>query len=1282
MLSLRYSIVFLLLFGTIYCFAQAANNDVETVYPIRRNHKVGYIYIKNYGAFEAIPPKYDYIGDTFLPWNTTLPGLTESPYRLFMIDEKLGLLDTLLREVIPNKYKRIRPLSDQYFAVEVDSLFVLTDRSGQVVDSTLYQNICLADPQFSSEITYLFVQNNNRWGIRQLNGPMIRDYQYADIQPAGKSGFYKVKTTFDTDRWQLIDLDGKALLPKGYRDILILDQNLIAVKEYDWFLYRRSPRENPTTSLHFNPTTTYEYIEKVNDRLAVFLERNETKLLPTELWDIGSQEKIQSFETYERSKDDYLPTFEHLDQSYSIQTDQVNITRGYRARKSWLIDNQGNPASGRYDHLAPTHRPYIYLGRNSEDEITPTGRRSVWTWKIVAPKLGINDNGPKSYHEIFPFQGNLAVTRTDDKYGLIYLTDDGKIDRLKENYTYINIVGQQEIHVQLGEKNIRYTIEGDSLRENLILDGRAISKNKIPKIKEAAILAEKQVAPNEVQRHSFRFSKIQTNTTPEGTKLVGTHEAKEENMRPKSPSSRLAIIQSPTRYTHAFELSDELIGLTHPPSPGTKTTFGPRVLDWNPAALSLYNFAEEQLVATPDMIGFRAFDKRYTTTTFIAPSGKMGLIDKYGKELLQNGKPIRYTYIGPFFDGKAVACKGGKLVLNKTKNNLETVVIRDKSSFVDEFHIKPHRLRGKDKTRYHNIHLVSTPEYPVEWVYIDPTGKVLFEVAADLAHDFNEADHTAQIDILIEVENNIGQTFKRTRSGLIDAAGRQLLKPEYNSIKRYADYYVVSKSGTPTISFTEKGHQIRKNPTRLRPFFDELSVFRAEDQTWGYIDKAGRVAIEPQFQMAKPFFEGRALVRTNDGEWIFIDTTGNKVFGTGLTGEHQWIMVGDFKEGRCWFKQPGKSLKWGLYDRNGNVLLEPRFYYKHTGRQNIEKRHQLLMDFSKGAATVQLKTTEGQIQYAVIDTTGNFLVQPKTFAVIDRFDHNGYAIFRKEDKGTLGLMSRSGSTLLKPAYHIIEGFVNGYARVKSDAGYWGIVDVTGTEVIPAKYLAVDTVSEGLVAVQYERNAWRYVDLQNRTRIKGPFEEAPEFENGITLVVQKNKQLIINNLGEPIRLKEGRPIFFSDGILGVAIELKNKVKFYYADAFGNNLFGRYFTEISPFHLVSAKVKVDSEVYTSKRYNGAINKQGVMVVPPKFNTLHFQPDGTIIVNPQVYKGIVGKSGKTILPVEYDQIIRTRSWNTSLTNATDSEDLIFRVEDGEKIGYVRLVGEEVEWLWELGF
>ncbi|HDS30236.1 MAG TPA: WG repeat-containing protein, partial [Firmicutes bacterium] len=52
------------------------------------------------------------------------------------------------------------------------------------------------------------------------------------------------------------------------------------------------------------------------------------------------------------------------------------------------------------------------------------------------------------------------------------------------------------------------------------------------------------------------------------------------------------------------------------------------------------------------------------------------------------------------------------------------------------------------------------------------------------------------------------------------------------------------------------------------------------DGKWGFIDKTGKITINPQFDRAESFSEGLARVRLGDwktGKWGFIDKTGQFV---------------------------------------------------------------------------------------------------------------------------------------------------------------------------------------------------------------------------------------------------------------------------------------------------------------------------------------------------------------------------------------------------------------------
>ena len=56
------------------------------------------------------------------------------------------------------------------------------------------------------------------------------------------------------------------------------------------------------------------------------------------------------------------------------------------------------------------------------------------------------------------------------------------------------------------------------------------------------------------------------------------------------------------------------------------------------------------------------------------------------------------------------------------------------------------------------------------------------------------------------------------------------------------------------------------------PFVDGLAAVRIGDEStgkWGYIDKQGKMVVNPQFDSTEPFAEGLAAVRNGD-KWGYI----------------------------------------------------------------------------------------------------------------------------------------------------------------------------------------------------------------------------------------------------------------------------------------------------------------------------------------------------------------------------------------------------------------------------
>ncbi|MCO6486812.1 MAG: WG repeat-containing protein [Phaeodactylibacter sp.] len=1281
-------VITLALFLSLSTVSTAQETAALDVYPVRVNHRMGYIRFYPYdgGAIiidTVIPPQYDYIGDINLPYNTMDADGAPSPYRIFEMDEKVGLLGPSLHPAVPNNYNRIRVVTDTLLAVEQDSLFALVDTSGRVyMDSMLYQDICLAEHLPEQGLSYFFVKNEKGWGLRRLAGPVLVDNQYGDIRQAGTPGFYKVKKKITDSQWMLIDSTGREVLKKPYEDILVLDSTFIALlQEANWqLIHRRRGPKGDVRGGFVRFEESYEFfetIEKVNSRLAILVPAIEDPVV--ELWDIRAQKRLVKKDARKRTltgdeqpgerQNAYLPWY------FPIEGEELFAVCNYDHNRvgevDYLIDTTGNFISAPYGHIEPSGKPHVFR----------VGKRGRWA--LLAPLIDSLPLTRCNYYRIAPFRENIAVTRIGDNFGAIVITGNG-LDSLPCVYDNLALQAGDKLKVRLGGRQIAdYSLDSlDKLSLDTVYSGLYIAEDANRPFREAQpvqVQASSGYAPR-----TFDWAKVYVTEEPHRLLLNKAGEAGSAVRWQK----KLPFTEKPIAIKEVVE--DSILVFTHRGRP-VGTAFTKVLCAREVAGKAFYDLGRGEDITDFTILGLRDFDYNYPYTAFIDEKGKMGLVSPFGEQLAKDGQALRYTYIGPFRAGRARACIGGRLSLYRKGVEHEQPAkfrLGYQWAFTKEFNINtidaaPAAVQDGE------VYILDGQDDPCRWVYIDTAGTVVLQAGAAHVEDFQEAD-SAAFALILERSREGLDLYGRPDAdyGVIDEAGKVLIEPAYDDIRVFPAHFSVTKRRTPVFFFNSKGHELFINRTRLRPFSEGLAHFYDEEKRWGYIDSTGREAIPPRFLKARPFSEGLAAVVDTSGFCSFIDKRGNIVFRTSLPA-NGWPFLGNFRSGRCWFK--GEGNKWGCYNRAGEVAIPPGFYFEqeellkekaYTRDSILQTLFPLPMDFSCGVAAASIMGPAGVAEPAVIDTAGRQISLAGEYQDIGRFDAQGLAVVRGRETGRQGLINGKGEVLLEPEYQEIGSFINGFAAVQAGNGRWGLASREGRIVVPFQYHEVDTVSEGLVAVRPSAQPfWVFVDTANELRIKGPFEHTQPFFNGYTLATQRGRKLIINRQGEPVYMKNDTALFYSEGVFGMKEGLPPELaellrnsrkefpsKYYYADASGNNLFGRYFDHISPFAAGIAAVQPAADAQTERRRFGAVNKRGVMVVPPKYGFVKRQPDGNIGTNPQRFYGLIDKNGKKLIEAEYDRIEPFGEYD------------LYRVERGEKIGYLMKRDGEMVWAWEL--
>lgn len=287
-------------------------------------------------------------------------------------------------------------------------------------------------------------------------------------------------------------------------------------------------------------------------------------------------------------------------------------------------------------------------------------------------------------------------------------------------------------------------------------------------------------------------------------------------------------------------------------------------------------------------------------------------------------------------------------------------------------------------------------------------------------------------------------------------------------------------------------------------FYEDLVPVKSGDK-WGYMNTAGELAINPQFESAGSFFEGLASVKLN-GKYGYIDNTGNFVINA------QWDYAGAFEDGLAIVGNGKEDSKYGYIDKTGNYIVNPQFSYAR--------------DFSDGLAVVKSND-----KYGYIGKDGKYAINPQFDYAIDF--KNGMAAVLSDNK--FGFIDKNGKYVINPQFDYVDynmmGFYDpnfyydmGVIPVRVDSKY-GFIDFSGKIVITPQYdsiypkaadidLQPKTGKEGNYLMPVELNEkWGFIDNTGKTIINPQFDSVTYFHNGIAMVILDGKYGFINTDGK-------------------------------------------------------------------------------------------------------------------------------------------------------------------------
>ena len=284
----------------------------------------------------------------------------------------------------------------------------------------------------------------------------------------------------------------------------------------------------------------------------------------------------------------------------------------------------------------------------------------------------------------------------------------------------------------------------------------------------------------------------------------------------------------------------------------------------------------------------------------------------------------------------------------------------------------------------------------------------------------------------------------------------------------------------------------------------------------GYIDRQGKVAIPPQYNLpllrSADFFDGLAYTGNT-----YIDAKGNPVMPAQPS-----TRGGDFSEGLAdwWFD---KRKKYGFIGRDGKTAIPGRFdeagsfrdglarvaigglfgYIDHSGAMAIPAKFPWATDFSGGHAFVIEDGPCHRVGYEPCDSFNGPYSVPAAAG-----GSSGKSQLPR--RCSYSILNTSGHVIATP-YVDASPFSERLAAV-GDGKRWGYADASGILKIALQFDYAEPFSEGLAAVGVGGNVG-FIDERGALVISGGYWYSGNFSEGLAWVREDNKYWFIDKTGK-------------------------------------------------------------------------------------------------------------------------------------------------------------------------
>lgn len=318
-----------------------------------------------------------------------------------------------------------------------------------------------------------------------------------------------------------------------------------------------------------------------------------------------------------------------------------------------------------------------------------------------------------------------------------------------------------------------------------------------------------------------------------------------------------------------------------------------------------------------------------------------------------------------------------------------------------------------------------------------------------------------------------------------------------------------------------------------------------------------------------------------------------------------------------------QQYKYGFVDTTGKVVIAPF-------------EADSITDFCEGLASFKREN-----KWGVIDRNGNIVVEPKFDDVVKYCQ--GVAPYRIGDK--FGLIDKADNVITEPIYDYIADTCDEIGRVAQLDGKWGWIDNKGQIIIDFSFDKARSFHEKLAAVSYNLQ-WGYIDTNGQWKISPQYKNASDFSDGLAPVSTETRKWVYINTNNEIK----SPTFNSFRCLpyhnGIAF-MQEPGEFRPIGLSGNPINKDKYTSISDWNDERLKVekskkvaylKPDGKLIKGRFEDGKDFHEGLAAISVSYEEAHYiNTDGKILETPEIRSADSFSEGlATAITVEGESIV----------------------------------------------